>query len=111
MLTPEHGPGDKLYIYNSIHISRGSADVCGSLAEIEEIIRDNRLPDDSINSHFVKFKGLTSHYNYKMLLQEQEELKARFGNQQAHSSPDVNTPWLQSGDMSNGEVYHGPDVW
>ena len=108
----QHKKGDKLYIRGSCSISNGSNDVAGGLATIKEIEVSKTLPEGHMNSIFVSFEEIPNHsYNYLLLLEEQEKLKERYGNEKAHPDPDIDTPWIQSGDIVNGSVYNGPDIW
>lgn len=98
MKLPEKG--DKIYIPSSWHISRGSDDVAGGLATISKVIVDERLGEDHMNGVMVEFEEVPStRYNYKVLLEKQEKLKEQFGNQIARPDPDIDTPWIQPGDM------------
>lgn len=113
----KHKVGDQMYVNGSIHISNGSADTIGGLATIKEIkIKDTGNP---VNNIMVSFEELPGHsYNYTLLLEKQEELKERYGNQIAVSDfyiarpdPDIDTPWIEEGDIVNGQVYKGPPIW
>lgn len=105
--------GDVLYIPGSYHISRGEDDVDGGLATISHVEVSKHLSITHINAVMVKFKELSqaSSYNYKMLLEKQEELKEEYGNRIAKPNPDINTPWIEEGDIVNGSVYTGNPIW
>lgn len=110
MKTPK--VGDKIYIGNSFYISRGSDDVCGGVTEITSVKINERLGKDHPNGIFVTVKGIDgSSYNYKNLMEKQDELREQFGDQKAHRCPDVDTPWIEEGDIVNGEVYSGSPIW
>jgi hypothetical protein len=85
--------GDEIYIPTSLHISRGSDDVQGGLATISDV------------SQGISGGELTWFVGVK------EELKKKFGKSRAYPDPDVDTPWIQEGDIVNGQKYHGPDIW
>ena len=93
----KHKAGDKMYVYSSFYISRGSDDFVGGLATIERIDVDERLGIDHFNAVMVSFKerGSTK-YNYKNLLEKQSELEKEFGNNIAHADPDIDTPWIEN---------------
>ena len=101
-----------MYIPSAYYISSGSKDVVGGLATISNIKIHEDLDDSHPNKVFVSFVGFpaTSH-NYKHLLSKQEELKKEFGTQRAYPDPDVDTPWIEKGDIVNGEVWEGDDIW
>lgn len=98
-----HKKGDKLYIPSVFHISRGSDDVCGGLATIE---------DFSLNYAFVSFKEHPGRgLNYKYVVENQEVWAKEYEGKIAHPCPDIDTPWIQKGDIVNGEEWKGDDVW
>lgn len=104
--------GDKIYIHSSFYISRGEDDVLGGLATINKVEVSKHLPIEHCNSVMIGVKEVSSTlYNYKSLLEEQEELKKQFGENSTRPDPDINTPWIQSGDIVNGEIYTGKDIW
>lgn len=104
--------GDKMYVRGSMSISNGSSDTAGGLATIEEIKINEHLGIDHFNGIFVTFEELPGHsYNYKNLLNEQEELSKRYENQIAHPDPDIDMPWIEQGDIVNGAVYNGNPIW
>lgn len=101
--------GQKIYVHSSYYISHGSDDFVGGLATIsavkEGISAGKPCPFVSIEER----PGVE--YNWEFLEEEQEELKKQFGEEKSHSQPDIDTPWLEKGDILNGEIYDGPDVW
>lgn len=104
--------GDKIYIDNSFHISHGIDDVQGGIATISEIHISKTLPEDHMNSIFVSVKEIPgTKYNYISLMKEQEKLKQKFGDRKAYPDPDVDRPWIEDGDIVDGKVYHGKDIW
>lgn len=104
--------GDKLYIPSAYHISRGEDDVDGGLATIDYIEYSTTLPADDYNAIMVGFEEVQgTAYNYRWLLEEQEKLAVKYKDQIATPNPDVNTPWIQKGDIVNGEIYDGKDIW
>ena len=104
--------GNTLYIPGSYHISRGSDDIDGGLATISEVILSNHLPENHYNYIMVKFKELSQahSYNYRYLLEKQEELKKDYEGQIAKPNPDIDTPWIESGDIVDGYIYQGPPI-
>lgn len=108
----QHNIGDQMYVHSSFYISRGEDDVVGGLATVSKFDISDKLPEGHINKVFVIFKELPGHsYNYNMLLEEQEELRAEFGEKSAYPDPDINTPWIEAGDTVNGKVYKGEPIW
>ena len=104
--------GDKMYLRGSMSISNGSDDVTGGLATIKKIEINERLGSDHFNGIFVEFEEVPGHsYNYKSLINQQEELAKQYEGKIAHPSPDIDTPWIEDGDWVNGHVYNGPDIW
>ena len=97
----KHKIGDDIYIPSAMYISRGSDDRVGGLAKIIKIDTNSVTVDTFPNISF----------GYDNLLSQQEELKKTFGENRAYPDPDIDTPWIQSGDIVNGKVYSGPDVW
>lgn len=101
--------GDKIYIRGSISISNGSSDVAGGIATVSNVRMGISAGKPT---PFIEVKELPGHsYNWDMLSKEQEKLKARYGKDKAKPDPDIDRPWIQSGDTVNGEVYKGGDVW
>lgn len=102
--------GDKIYIPSRVFISRGSDDVVGGLATIKSIIEQTNVGQ---NCQFVEVEEVPgTRYNWTLYLKDiQEKLKSEFGDNKAYPDPDIDTPWIQDGDIVNGSVYHGPDRW
>lgn len=104
--------GDQIYVRSSFSISNGSSDVVGGLAEVVEVTENESLPVGHFNRVFVSVKEHPGHsYNWRSLEKEQEKLKAEFGDKRAYPDPDIDTPWIEDGDIVNGQVYHGPPIW
>jgi len=99
--------GDKIYIPTKLYISHGEDDVVGGLATVTKVKLD---PNNKHVYVEVKENPGTS-YSLDRLLEQQEKLKKEFGNKSAYQDPDINTPWIQDGDIVNGKVYHGKDIW
>ena len=104
--------GDKIYVGTSLSISHGSDDFNGGICTISKIDKNKKLSEDHINYLFVSIKERIGHsYNYKILMEDQEKLKERFGNKVGCPCPDIDRPWLEEGDMVNGKKYLGPSIW
>lgn len=102
--------GMQIYIPSSYHISRGSDDVEGGLATISEV-RIGISGGQEVSFVYVKEVPGPS-YNWDQVLEaEQEQLKKEYGKRKAHPSPDEDRPWIEDGDIVNGKVYHGKDIW
>lgn len=84
--------GQKIYVPTSLYVYRGEDDFAGGLATIKEIVKANFLPVDHYNylSVVILERPGTS-YNWRPLLERQEELKKMFGDEIAHPDPD-NSP-------------------
>ena len=110
--------GDELYIESHYHISHGRDDVTGGLAKISNVEKQISAGEPT---WFVEVEEVPGDgYNYELLMEKQEELKKEFGKSRAHPSPDIDTPWIEEGDIVsgtfngktyNGEVYQGPPIW
>jgi hypothetical protein len=93
-------------------ISNGSNDMCGGLATIKEFKISDTLPEGHFNSVMVSVEEIPGRsFNYLSLLEQQDKLKERFGKNKAYPDPDIDTPWIQSGNYVNGSKYVGPDIW
>jgi len=104
--------GDKIYVDSHWYISHGSDDVDGGLATVTEVEVSKSLPKNHMNSVFVSVKEHPGHsYNWGILEEDQKRLKKEFGKNKAKASPDIDTPWIEDGDIVDGKVYHGPDIW
>ena len=76
------------------------------MCTINEIEYSDHLPPDHYNYCSVGVEERPGTlYNYKYLLDEQDELKEQFGDQVGYPDPDVDTPWIEKGDIVNGEEY------
>lgn len=104
--------GAKIYVDSSFYISHGSDDFAGGKCTISSIEYSDHLNEDDCNYCMIGIKERPGYsYNYKILLEEQAELKKEYGNQVGHPDPDIDTPWITDGDTVDGKVYHGPDIW
>jgi hypothetical protein len=99
--------GDTIYVDSSCSISHGSTDVMGGLATVTEVERLKGTKDTFVSVKEHPGKG----YNWKFLAERQAELKKEFGQKIAHPSPDIDTPWIEDGDIVDGHVYHGDPQW
>lgn len=107
----KHKIGDKIYIPSAYFISRGSDDFEGGIAEIDRIVINEKLPEDHYNRIMIGFKEQPSTtYNYNYLMEGQEEWSQEYAGKIAHPSPDINTPWIQNGDIVNGKLWKGGNV-
>jgi hypothetical protein len=104
--------GDTIYVDSHMYISHGSDDVVGGKATVSKVNVNSRLPEGHINSVFVSVKEHPGHsYNWFDLETRQAKLKKEFSDKRAYPDPDIDTPWIEDGDIVNGEVYHGKDIW
>ena len=102
--------GDKIYIPSAWYISHGSDDMVGGLATISAIEERENV---GVLCQFVQIKEFPGKsYNWTLYLKYiQDKLKAEFGDNAAYPDPDIDTPWIEDGDIVNGEVYRGPSRW
>lgn len=104
--------GDKMYVYGSMSISNGSSDTQGGLATIKSIDIDKNLGIKHFNGVMVEFEELPGHrYNYKNLIEQQEELAKEYADSIACPDPDIDTPWIEDGDTVNGQIYKGNPIY
>lgn len=81
--------GEKIYVPTSLYLSHGLDDFAGGIATIEGIHTNDFLPPDDINYYMVSINERpNTHYNWKHLLEEQDELKKKYKNKIAHLIPD-----------------------
>ena len=102
--------GSKIYVESRFYISHGSDDYCGGLATITGA---SKSMSGGEMEWFIDVNGGEQNYNYAMLIEKgvQERLKKEFGKKKAHPDPDIDTPWIEDGDIVNGKEYHGDDIW
>ena len=109
MKIPPVKKGDKIYVNSSYYLSHGSDDFEGGIATVSKVTENmsagNKTP-------FVEIKERPgSSYDWKELSKKQKELKKEFGTQKAHPKPDVDRPWIEPGDIVNGQIYKGKPIW
>ena len=89
--------GDKIYIPSSLHVYRGEDDIAGGLATIDEVFPIDFLPKDHINYWSVSLEEVGPHtqYNWRILMEKQEELEKTYKNEVAHPDPDYREEFNQ----------------
>lgn len=108
----EHKIGDNLFISSAFYISRGSDDVAGGLATIKRFEYNKFLPKDHYNYCMVEFEEHPGRLlNYKYVIENQDDWAKEYEGKIAHSCPDIDTPWIQKGDIVNGKEWEGDDIW
>jgi hypothetical protein len=81
--------GQKIYVPSSLYVYRGQDDFAGGIATINKIEKSDFLPPDHYNYLMVGIAERPgSMYNWRPLLERQEELKKMYGDQIAHPDPD-----------------------
>jgi len=81
--------GQKIYVPSSLYVYRGEDDFAGGIATISKIEKSDFLPPDHYNYLMVGIAERPgSMYNWRPLLERQEELKKMYGDQIAHPDPD-----------------------
>lgn len=105
--------GDKVYLPSQYYISRGEDDIEGGIAEIDRIIISENLPLHHYNAIMIGFKGFDKarSWNYRYILENQKDWCKSYKGKFAHHSPDINTPWITKGDLVDGVVYNGPNIY
>jgi len=93
--------GDVIYIPSAFHISNGSADRRGGKATVTGFAKDG----------FVRVKEVSGGFNPTYLLENQDKWAIEYGDTWAYPDPDVNTPWIEKGDIVDGKVYDGEPIW
>jgi hypothetical protein len=86
---PEPKKGDTIYIPGATHVYRGKDDMAGGRAVINKVEKSDHLTPDHYNYLMVGVvENPGTMYNYRVLLEEQEELKKEYGDAIAHPVPD-----------------------
>lgn len=102
--------GDKIYVDSSMSLAHGSDDFAGGIATVKKVYKGMSGGDD--NCIFVDIVEGDRGYNWTQILAERQiELKKEFGRRKAHSDPDIDTPWIEPGDIVDGNVYTGKKIW
>jgi hypothetical protein len=88
VLKPEIG--QKIYVPSSLYVYRGQDDFAGGIATINKIEESKTLSKDHYNYLMVGIaERPNSMYNWRPLLERQEELKKMYADQIAHPDPDL----------------------
>lgn len=81
--------GDIIYVDSHLYIDHGEDDCIGGKATISAVTISKRLPLEHINSIMVQIEEHPgTEYNWKILMEDQENLKKRFGNRWAYPDPE-----------------------
>jgi len=85
---------ESIYVPSKLYVGHGRDDKIGGLAQIIRIRDDEKETINSIMIEVLEHRG--TFYNWQILLERQDELKAKFGNTRAYPDPDyhpsVNDP-------------------
>lgn len=102
--------GQKIYVDTSLYLSHGSDDFVGGIATVTRVYKEISGGEKVT---FVDIAERPGHgYNWtQFLMNKQAELKKEFGKRKAHADPDIDTPWIEPGDIVNGQRYSGPPIW
>jgi hypothetical protein len=102
--------GQKIYVGSHFYISHGSDDVVGGLATITKITKGVSGGEKVLYVEVAEHPG--NCYNWTQFLSEQQkELKKEFGRKKAYADPDIDTPWIEKGDLVDGKPYQGDPIW
>lgn len=101
--------GQKIYVPTRCSISNGSSDIRGGRATISEV-RKSMSGGQMV--WFIDVQEVPRGFNWsQFLMYDQEELKEQFEDQVACPNPGIDTPWIEEGDIVNGQVYKGDPIW
>ncbi len=110
-MTPK--PGDKIYVYTSLHISRGRDDFHGGVATVKEVTQGMSAGQMVPFVEVIENPG--TRYSWEHLAEQQDRLRERFGEVLAHPDPDEDRPWIEAGDFvvdENGpHIHKGGPAW
>ena len=82
--------GDKIYVPSSRYVYRGEDDFDGGISTIDRVEYSKHLPKDHFNYIMVGLKERpNSMYNYRNLLDSQEDLKKRYNGIKSKPNPDL----------------------
>ena len=108
--TVELKQGMKIYVGSSFYISRGSDDFVGGIATVSRVY-DSFSGGKTCTFVEIKERPGTG-YNWSRYLEPmQDDLKKEFGDKTAHADPGIDTPWIEPGDIVNGQIYKGDPIW
>lgn len=102
--------GQKIYVDSSLYLSHGSDDFAGGIATVAKVSKSMSGGEMAV---FVEITERPGHgYNWsQVLMAKQDTLKKQYGKQIAHPDPDIDTPWIEAGDIVDGKTYNGPPIW
>ena len=81
--------GDKIYVPSSYYVYRGQDDFDGGIATINKVKASEHLPKDHFNYWMVGIaERETVMYNWRWLMEQQEELKEEYLDKVASPNPD-----------------------
>lgn len=83
---PQPKVGDVIYVHTSLSIGHGQDDTRGGKATISHVEANISAGEPTWFVSFQEIPGAA--YNYSILLEEQDKLRAQFGNNVAHPDPD-----------------------
>ena len=94
--------GDKIYVDSHFYISEGSGDVTGGLATVSRVCKGISVTAVI----FVEVKEHPGHsYNWTQFLSKtQDILRKRYDKAVAGTDPDIDTMWIEPGDIIEGGV-------
>ena len=99
---PEPKIGDTIYIPGAIYVYRGKDDMAGGRAIINKVEKSDHLSPDHYNYLMVGVvENPGTMYNYRVLLEKQEELKKEYGDAIAHPDPDNDPEFNQPDEYDN----------
>ena len=102
--------GSEIYVESHFYISHGSDDVVGGLAKVSRTYQGVSGGNPCIFVEVEEHPG--NSYNWTQILsKEQAKLHSQFGKKRAYPSPDIDTPWIEEGDIVDGKPYHGKPIW
>jgi len=101
---------DPIYVDSHYYISHGSDDVSGGKATVNKVYTSISGGKNVIFVEVHEHPG--NGYNWtEFLSKKQNELKKEFKNIRAEACPDIDTPWIEEGDLVNGKIHKGSPIW
>jgi hypothetical protein len=79
--------GDWIYLPTSLYLSHGADDFCGGRALVIEVRRG--VSAGRYTPFVICAERRGSQYNWLVLMEEQDELRERYGESEAHADPDL----------------------
>lgn len=84
--------GEDIYLNTELYIGHGQDDFHDGLCKINKIEKSSHLPEDHYNYLMIGVEeNPRSFYNWRYLLEHQDEWKEEFGDTRGYQDPDKNS--------------------